>query len=145
MNNNGVNPQPLQQQINNTPIQQQQTQSQSLQYPTYTNNIMQQQPAQNMYNPYNQVGYSNSGYVQPQQQFWNVPQVNQNAQTPEQANQEFILMDGSAPNKKRKYVYVGEVNTPLNYGQAQMQSFTLDDIRNIIAKEFDIRFGEEKK
>ena len=57
---------------------------------------------------------------------------------------EYILLDGSAPNKKRKYVFVGEVDMQTNVVQP-LPSFTLEDIRNVVSREFDVRFGEDKK
>ena len=57
---------------------------------------------------------------------------------------EYILLDGSAPNKKRKYVFVGEVDMQTNV-VTPLPSFTLEDVRNVVAREFDARFGEEKK
>lgn len=65
------------------------------------------------------------------QNFWNT----QNNQSIEK---EYILLDGSAPNKKKKYVFVEEVEVP-NTG------FSLDDVRKVVSEEFDRRFGEEKK
>ena len=51
---------------------------------------------------------------------------------------EFILLDGSTPNKKRKYVFVGEIDIT-------QPVFSLEDIRKIVSDEFDRRFGEEEK
>lgn len=50
---------------------------------------------------------------------------------------EFILLDGSTPNKKRKYVFVGEIDIT-------QPVFSLEDIRKIVSDEFDRRFGEEE-
>ena len=55
-----------------------------------------------------------------------------------QNEKEFILLDGSAPNKKRKYVFVGEIDIT-------QPVFSLEDIRKIVSDEFDRRFGEEDK
>ena len=52
--------------------------------------------------------------------------------------EEFILLDGSTPNKKRKYVFVGEIDIT-------QPVFSLEDIRKIVSDEFDKRFGEEEK
>ncbi len=55
-----------------------------------------------------------------------------------QNEKEFILLDGSTPNKKRKYVFVGEIDIT-------QPVFSLEDIRKIVSDEFDRRFGEEDK
>ena len=70
----------------------------------------------------------------------------QNTVQPQQSQDsvEYILLEGSAPNKKRKYVFVGEVDMQTNVVQP-LPSFTLEDIRGVVAREFDVRFGEEKK
>ena len=73
------------------------------------------------------------------QGYWN-NNSNNYSQQPQQINmneKEYILLDGSTPNKKRKYVFVEEVDVSLPI-------FSLDDIRKIISDEFDKRFGEEK-
>lgn len=81
------------------------------------------------------------------QTFWNgnynIPI--QNTQQPSvqsdiqnQNEKEFILLDGSTPNKKRKYVFVGEIDIT-------QPVFSLEDIRKIVSDEFDRRFGEEDK
>ena len=73
------------------------------------------------------------------QGYWN-NNPNNYSQQPQQMNmneKEYILLDGSTPNKKRKYVFVEEVDVSLPI-------FSLDDIRKIISDEFDRRFGEEK-
>ena len=88
----------------------------------------------NAVNPY--AGYQQWGNYQTTQQ----SQPSQQSQTPE----EYILLDGSAPNKKRKYVFVGEVDMQTNVVQP-LPTFTLEDVRKVVAREFDIRFGEEKK
>lgn len=79
------------------------------------------------------------------QQAWQVPvQQNQQTQLPQEDMREYILLDGSAPNKKRKYVFVGEVDMQTN-AVNPLPSFSLEDIRKIVSHEFDVRFGEEKK
>lgn len=118
-------------------------QNQQVQQPQYTynqqafNNPYYQNTAVNPYAGYQQFGnYQN----QPQQQ----PQQTQYQNQNQQSNTEYILLDGSAPNKKRKYVFVGEVDMQTNVIQP-LPSFTLEDVRNVVAHEFDVRFGEEKK
>lgn len=119
-----------------------------------------QQPQQFNYNQqtFNNPYYQNNGvnpYAGYQQ--WGNYQVSPpvQAQSPQQiqylqSNQqlqnstEYILLDGSAPNKKRKYIFVGEVDIQTNVVQP-LPSFTLEDVRNVVAREFDARFGEEKK
>lgn len=81
------------------------------------------------------------------QNFWNgsynIPMQNIQ-QSPAQPNiqnqneKEFILLDGSTPNKKRKYVFVEEIDVT-------QPVFSLEDIRKIVSDEFDRRFGEEEK
>ena len=79
------------------------------------------------------------------QQAWQMPvQQNQQTQLPQEDMREYILLDGSAPNKKRKYVFVGEVDMQTN-SVNPLPSFSLEDIRKIVSHEFDVRFGEEKK
>ncbi len=105
----------------------------------------------------NTIPQSNNNMVQPispqfipqnnNQTFWNgnynMPMQNIQ-QTPVQSNirnqdeKEFILLDGSTPNKKRKYVFVGEIDIT-------QPVFSLEDIRKIVSDEFDRRFGEEEK
>ena len=79
------------------------------------------------------------------QNFWNgnynIPTQNfsQNPTQPDNQNEkEFILLDGSSPNKKRKYVFVEEIDVT-------QPVFSLEDIRKIVSDEFDRRFGEEEK
>ena len=81
------------------------------------------------------------------QNFWNGnynTAMQNNLQNPAQPNiqnqdeKEFILLDGSAPNKKKKYVFVGEIDIT-------QPVFSLEDIRKIVSDEFDRRFGEEEK
>lgn len=107
---------------------------QSLGNPYYQNTAV------NPYAGYQQWGnYQNTVQAQPSQQI-------QFTQQPQQAQDttEYILLDGSAPNKKRKYVFVGEVDMQTNVVQP-LPSFSLEDIRSVVAREFDVRFGEEKK
>ena len=113
-------------------------------------------------NPYYQNNAWGTPYVGYQQQFGNQPQnqqpvqqtqqvqqvpyqqQNQQNQLPQEDMREYILLDGSAPNKKRKYVFVGEVDMQTNVVNP-LPSFSLEDIRKIVSHEFDVRFGEEKK
>ena len=127
----------------NNLINQPMVQNQQIQQPQYTynqqafNNPYYQTAAVNPYAGYQQFGnYQN----QPQQQ----PQQTQYQNQNQQSNTEYILLDGSAPNKKRKYVFVGEVDMQTNVIQP-LPSFTLEDVRNVVAHEFDVRFGEEEK
>ena len=94
-------------------------------------------------NPY--AGYQQWGNYQTPVQTQPSPQI-QYTQQPQQTQDttEYILLDGSAPNKKKKYVFVGEIDMQTNVVQP-LPSFTLEDIRKVIAHEFDVRFGEEKK
>lgn len=102
----------------------------------------------NAVNPY--AGYQQWGnQFQNQQQQIQQPTFQQQTQQvqPTQQTQdpvEYILLDGSAPNKKRKYVFVGEVDMQTNVVQP-LPYFSLEDVRNVVAREFDARFGEEKK
>ena len=99
-----------------------------------------QNTAVNPYAGYQQWGnYQNTVQTQPLQQT-QYTQTNQQTQD----TTEYILLDGSAPNKKRKYIFVGEVDIQTNVVQP-LPSFTLEDVRNVVAREFDARFGEEKK
>ena len=99
-----------------------------------------QNSAVNPYAGYQQWGnYQNTVQTQPSTQI----QYTQQTQQTQDAT-EYILLDGSAPNKKRKYVFVGEVDMQTNVVQP-LPSFTLEDIRSVVAREFDVRFGEEKK
>ena len=99
-----------------------------------------QNSAVNPYAGYQQWGnYQNTVQTQPLQQAQYTQQPQQTQDTTE-----YILLDGSAPNKKRKYVFVGEVDMQTNVVQP-LPSFTLEDIRSVVAREFDVRFGEEKK
>ena len=107
---------------------------QSLGNPYYQNTAV------NPYAGYQQWGnYQNTVQAQPSQQIQYTQQPQQTQDTTE-----YILLDGSAPNKKRKYVFVGEVDMQTNVVQP-LPSFTLEDIRSVVAREFDVRFGEEKK
>ena len=89
-------------------------------YVPQSNNQMGNPPIQNN-NPPNNQSWNNS-----------IQQINNPIN-----EKEYILLDGSTPNKKKKYVFVEEVDVP-------SPSFTLDDIKKIISDEFDRRFGEEK-
>lgn len=107
---------------------------QSLGNPYYQNTAV------NPYAGYQQWGnYQNTVQTQPSQQIQYTQQPQQTQDTTE-----YILLDGSAPNKKRKYVFVGEVDMQTNVVQP-LPSFSLEDIRSVVAREFDVRFGEEKK
>lgn len=127
----------ISQQMNSVGQQMMQNQQPQQQLPQYNyqqtfNNPYYQNNAVNPYAGYQQWGnnYQSTPHSQPSQQ----------SQTPE----EYILLDGSAPNKKRKYVFVGEVDMQTNVVQP-LPTFTLEDVRKVVAREFDIRFGEEKK
>lgn len=130
----------------NNMISQPMAQSQQIQQPQYNYNQQSfntpyyQNSAFNPYAGYQQWGnYQNTVQVQPSQQ---IQYTQQSQQT--QDTTEYILLDGSAPNKKRKYVFVGEVDMQTNVVQP-LPSFTLEDVRKVVAREFDVRFGEEKK
>ena len=129
----------------NNMINQPMVQNQQIQQPyNYNqqsfNNPYYQNSAVNPYSGYQQWGnYQNTVQAQPMQQT-QYTQTNQQVQD----TTEYILLDGSAPNKKRKYVFVGEVDMQTNVVQP-LPSFTLEDIRNVVAREFDVRFGEDKK
>lgn len=98
------------------------------QYQTPVNNIGNQM---NTNLPNQNINYSPNS----NNQFWAAPvQQGNNVQQ----EKEYILLDGSSPTKKRKYVFVEEIDVPVT-------SFTLDDIKKIISDEFDRRFGEEKQ
>jgi len=130
----------------NNMISQPMAQSQQIQQPQYNYNQQSfnipyyQNSAVNPYAGYQQWGnYQNTVQTQPSQQIQYTQQPQQTQDTTE-----YILLDGSAPNKKRKYVFVGEVDMQTNAVQP-LPSFTLEDVRNVVAREFDVRFGEEKK
>ena len=130
----------------NNMISQQMAQSQQIQQPQYNYNQQSfntpyyQNSAVNPYAGYQQWGnYQNTVQAQPSQQI----QYTQQTQQTQDAT-EYILLDGSAPNKKRKYIFVGEVDMQTNAVQP-LPSFTLEDVRKVVAHEFDVRFGEEKK
>ena len=128
--------------INQPMVQNQQTQQPLSQYnyQQQFNNPYYQNTAVNPYAGYQQWGnYQNTVQAQPLQQ---TQYTQPNQQT--QDTTEYILLDGSAPNKKRKYVFVGEVDMQTNV-VTPLPSFTLEDVRNVVAREFDVRFGEEKK
>lgn len=79
------------------------------------------------------------------QQAWQMPvQQGQQLQPAQEDMREYILLDGSAPNKKRKYVFVGEVDMQTN-AVNPLPTFSLDDIRKVVSHEFDVRFGDDKK
>ena len=81
----------------------------------------------------NNQNFWNGNYNMPTQNF------SQNPTQPNNQNEkEFILLDGSSPNKKRKYVFVEEIDIT-------QPVFSLEDIRKIVSDEFDRRFGEEEK
>lgn len=128
-----------QQSMMNQQVQQQLPQynyQQPLGNPYYQNNVV---------NPY--AGYQQWGnQFHNQQQQTQQPIYQQQTQTTQQTQDpvEYILLDGSAPGKKRKYVFVGEVDMQTNVVQP-LPSFSLEDIRSVVAREFDVRFGEEKK
>ena len=89
----------------------------------------------NMNTPGMSTPVQNNMYNPPNYQFWNVP----NQQSfPNINEKEYILLDGTNPNKKKKYVYVGEVDV------SNSNNISLEDIKKIISDEFDRRFGEEK-
>lgn len=130
----------------NNMISQTMAQSQQIQQPQYNYNQQSfntpyyQNSAVNPYAGYQQWGnYQNTVQAQPSQQIQYTQQPQQTQDTTE-----YILLDGSAPNKKRKYVFVGEVDMQTNAIQP-LPSFTLEDVRKVVAREFDVRFGEEKK
>lgn len=130
----------------NNMISQPMAQSQQIQQPQYNYNQQSfntpyyQNSAVNPYAGYQQWGnYQNTVQAQPSQQIQYTQQPQQTQDTTE-----YILLDGSAPNKKKKYVFVGEVDMQTNVVQP-LPSFTLEDVRKVVAHEFDVRFGEEKK
>lgn len=140
-------------------VHNQQTQQNAIGQQSMLNQQVQQQLPQYNYqqplgNPYYQNNVVNpyAGYQQWGNQFHNQQQQTQQTQYTQQASPtqqsqdpvEYILLDGSAPNKKRKYVFVGEVDMQTNVVQP-LPSFSLEDIRSVVAREFDVRFGEEKK
>ena len=121
----------------NTPLQTPQTQS----YVQPQQQIMPNTPFQNTQTYQNEAMNPYGRY----QQAWQMPvQQNQQMQSSQDDVREYILLDGSAPNKKRKYVFVGEVDMQTN-AINPLPSFSLEDIRKIVSHEFDVRFGEEKK
>ena len=130
--------------VNQHAVQNQQFQQpQQFNYNQQTfNNPYYQNNGVNPYAGYQQWGnYQVSAPTQAQSpQQIQYPQPNQQLQN----STEYILLDGSAPNKKRKYIFVGEVDIQTNVVQP-LPSFTLEDVRNVVAREFDARFGEEKK
>lgn len=146
---NGVSQQMIHnQQIQQNGVSQQAVQNQQIQQQSPLFNYGQQSfntpyyqnSAVSPYAGYQQWGnYQNTVQAQPSQQIQYTQQPQQTQDTTE-----YILLDGSAPNKKRKYVFVGEVDMQTNVVQP-LPSFTLEDVRKVVAHEFDVRFGEEKK
>ena len=102
--------------------------------PQPNNNIVQPNPPQFTPQNNNQTFWNNN-YNMPMQNAQQ-PSVQTNIQSLDE--KEFILLDGSTPNKKRKYVFVGEIDIT-------QPVFSLEDIRKIVSDEFDKRFGEEGK
>lgn len=102
--------------------------------PQPNNNIVQPNPPQFTPQNNNQTFWNNN-YNMPMQ---NVQQPSVQSNIQNQDEKEFILLDGSTPNKKRKYVFVGEIDIT-------QPVFSLEDIRKIVSDEFDRRFGEEEK
>lgn len=98
------------------------------------NNLIQPSPPQYIPQNNNQ-SFWNGNYNMPMQNIQQSP-AQPNIQNPNE--KEFILLDGSAPNKKRKYVFVEEIDVT-------QPVFSLEDIRKIVSDEFDRRFGEEEK
>ena len=103
----------------NNMISQPMAQSQQIQQPQYNYNQQSfntpyyQNSAVNPYAGYQQWGnYQNTVQAQPSQQIQYTQQPQQTQDTTE-----YILLDGSAPNKKRKYVFVGEVDMQTNVVQ----------------------------
>ena len=97
-------------------------------------NIVQPSPPQYIPQNNNQ-SFWNGNYNKPMQNI-QYPSVQSDIQN--QNEKEFILLDGSTPNKKKKYVFVGEIDIT-------QPVFSLEDIRKIVSDEFDRRFGEEEK
>ena len=146
---NGVSQQMIHnQQIQQNGVSQQMVQNQQTQQQSPLLNYGQQSFNNPYYqnsavNPY--AGYQQWGNYQPPVQSQPSPQIQYTQQTQQaQDATEYILLDGSTPNKKKKYIFVGEVDIQTNAVQP-LPSFTLDDVRKVIAHEFDVRFGEEKK
>lgn len=102
--------------------------------PQPNNNVIQPSPPQFTPQNNNQT-FWNGNYNMPMQNTQYSP-AQPNIQN--QDEKEFILLDGSAPNKKRKYVFVEEIDIT-------QPVFSLEDIRKIVSDEFDRRFGEEEK
>ena len=97
-------------------------------------NIVHPSPPQYIPQNNNQT-FWNGNYNMPMQ---NIQQSPAQPNIQNQNEKEFILLDGSAPNKKRKYVFVEEIDVT-------QPVFSLEDIRKIVSDEFDRRFGEEEK
>ena len=102
--------------------------------PQPNNNLIQPNPPQFIPQNTNQT-FWNGNYNMPIQ---NAQQISTQPNIQNQNENEFILLDGSAPNKKRKYVFVEEIDIT-------QPVFSLEDIRKIVSDEFDRRFGEEEK
>jgi len=100
--------------------------------PQPNNNMVHPSPPQFIPQNNNQT-FWNGNYNMPMQNSSQIP-----AQSNNQNEKEFILLDGSSPNKKRKYVFVEEIDVT-------QPVFSLEDIRKIVSDEFDRRFGEEGK
>ena len=98
------------------------------------NTMVQPNPPQYIPQNTNQT-FWNGNYNIPIQ---NTQQTSVQSDIQNQNEKEFILLDGSTPNKKRKYVFVGEIDIT-------QPVFSLEDIRKIVSDEFDRRFGEEEK
>ena len=107
--------------------------------PQQNNNIIQPNPPQ--YTPQNNNQTYCGNYNMPVQNIQQ-PSIQSDIQNQNEKEftlkEEFILLDGSTPNKKRKYVFVGEIDIT-------QPVFSLEDIRKIVSDEFDKRFGEEEK
>ena len=99
-----------------------------------TGNVVQPSPPQYIPQNNNQ-SFWNSNYNKPMQ---NIQYTSVQSDIQNQDEKEFILLDGSTPNKKKKYVFVGEIDIT-------QPVFSLEDIRKIVSDEFDRRFGEEGK
>lgn len=99
-----------------------------------TGNVVSPSPPQYIPQNNNQ-SFWNGNYNKPMQ---NVQYSSAQPNIQNQDEKEFILLDGSTPNKKKKYVFVGEIDIT-------QPVFSLEDIRKIVSDEFDRRFGEEEK
>ena len=99
-----------------------------------TGNVVSPSPPQYIPQNNNQ-SFWNGNYNKPMQ---NIQYTSVQSDIQNQDEKEFILLDGSTPNKKKKYVFVGEIDIT-------QPVFSLEDIRKIVSDEFDRRFGEEEK